>query len=262
MEKLNVYSFYSFGSITKEHILRLTEIDLPFSEQMFSVYILKTWFKVFLERSSDTTWRATRDSARQMIDLLKASDHVETAGDLQMFELDYTRQIHKLLRIFEGTFASENEGSNVFSVSRKGTHDHIALMEAADDNLPPDTKARLSPETIRDIRDAGKCLALDCHTASGYHILRAVERVVIKYVEKVTGKAYGVKNRNWGAYIRVLTANKADASVIGYLDHMRQFYRNPIIHPEDTLSGTEAFSLFNASLSALVQLDAAIEAWP
>jgi hypothetical protein len=229
---------------------------------MVSVYILKTWFEIFLERSSDTTWRATRDRARQMIDLLKASDHVETAGNLQMFELDYTRQIHRLLQSFEGTFASENEGSNVFSVSRKGTHDHIALMETADDNLPPDTKARLSLQTIRDIRDAGKCLALDCHTASGYHILRGVERLIIKYLEKVSGKPLNPKNRNWGVYIRELRTLGADASVIGYLDHMRAFYRNPIIHPEQTLDANEAFSLFNASLSAIVQLDAAIEAWP
>ena len=126
----------------------------------------------------------------------------------------------------------------------------------------PETRGRLSIETIRDIKDAGKCLALDCHTASGYHILRAVERVVIKYVEKVTGTSYGLKNRNWGAYITVLKRHNADASVIGYLDHMRTFYRNPIIHPEDTLDGNEAFSLFNASLSAIIQLDAAIEAWP
>ena len=46
------------------------------------------------------------------------------------------------------------------------------------------------------------------------------------------------------------------------LGHMRQFYRNPIIHPDQTLNANEAFSLFNASLSAIVQLDAAIEAWP
>jgi hypothetical protein len=163
---------------------------------------------------------------------------------------------------FEATFASEPMDANVFTVSQKGTHASLDLMERAEDNLPPDVKARLSPETVRDIRDAGKCLVLDCHTASGYHILRAVERLVIKYYEKVSGVPVNPRNRNWGVYIRELKRLNAASSVTGYLQHIKDFYRNPIIHPEDTLNANEAFSLFNACISAIIQLDSAIEAWP
>lgn len=268
MKKLNVYSFYTFGAMVKHHSDNLQYADRPFNEHVVDLYVLKTMFEIFLERSSDTTWRATRDRAKQMIALLGGSDTPEEHrsrvldSDTDALSYEYSRQVRKLLTVFETTFASEAESSNVFSVSQKGTHASLDLMDRADDNLPADVKARLTPETQCDIREAGKCLALDCHTASAYHILRGVERVIIRYVERVTGKPYGPKNRNWGAYIRVLKAHNADAGVIGYLDHMRTFYRNPIIHPEDTLDGNEAFSLFNASLSAIIQLDAAIEAWP
>jgi hypothetical protein len=269
MEKLNVYSFYTFGGMVKHHADNLQFADRPFDQHIVDLYVLKTWFEIFLERSSDTTWRATRDRARQMVALLGGKDGPDKIEREKIFSTEtnsirseYVRHIGKLLTIFEATLASENEGSNVFSVSRKGTHDSMALMDVADENLPPDTRARLSPETVRDIRDAGKCLALDCHTASGYHMLRGVERVIIKYLEKVSGKPINPKNRNWGVYIRELKRLGADASVTGYLWHIKEYYRNPVIHPEDTLNASEAFSLFNASLSAIIQLDAAIEAWP
>ena len=264
MQKLNVNAFYNLGGFVKHHYSLIADGDVHFPEQIASLYQLKAWFEIFLDRSADTTWRATRDRARQLIQLLASPKLLEIPGapQTQSMDFDYVRQIHKLISIFESTFASESEGSNVFSISPKGTHAILDLMDRADENLPLDVRGRLSPEAIQDIRDAGKCLALDCHTASGYHMLRGVERIIIKYVEKVTGTTYGTKNRNWGAYIRVLKTSNADSSVIGYLDHMRLFYRNPVIHPDQTLDGNEAFSLFNASLSAIIQLDAAIEAWP
>jgi hypothetical protein len=136
-------------------------------------------------------------------------------------------------------------------------------MERAFDNLPLDTRNRLSDEAKADIRAAGRCLALDCHTACGYHILRATERLIVKYVDKVAKNVVLKKEpRDWGAYITVLTNHGGDAKVIGTLDHIRVHYRNPIIHPQDTLGPDDAFSLFNTSISAMIQLDAATEALP
>jgi hypothetical protein len=55
---------------------------------------------------------------------------------------------------------------------------------------------------------------------------------------------------------------RADVKVIGMLQHIKDFYRNPIMHPEESLTSDEAFSLFNTCLSAIVQLDAATQACP
>jgi hypothetical protein len=263
MEKVNVNWFYIFGSVTQEQLARLNDRDLPFNEQMLSLFVLRSWLETFLARSADTTWRATRDKATRILERLHEPEFTDSDGSAKQLEVYFVKRIAKLIGDFETTFTSENESSNVFSVSRKGTHDSMALMEAADENLPPDTRGRLSVETIRDIRDAGKCLALDCHTACGYHILRAVEHVIIKYVETVTRHVtLKKKPRDWGAYITVLKNHGGDAKVIGNLQHIKDHYRNPIIHPEETLGRDDAFSLFNTSISAIIQLDAAIEAWP
>lgn len=263
MEKVNQYAFYEFGTL----IGRLRELRSGITQVDYFVGMLNAAKVIerFMDDASYVSLKSSRRSLDKVLAQLKRQTDAFPPRDLEWdspLSCDHPTLLDELLDAFEKVFAEESQDLAIFVVSQTGTHAQLDLMQRAEDNLPPTVRARLSAEAARDIRDAGKCLVLDCHTASGYHVLRAVERLIIKYVEKVTGKSYGLKNRNWGAYIRVLRAHNADASVIGYLDHMRTFYRNPIIHPEDILDGNEAFSLFNASLSAIIQLDAAIEALP
>lgn len=171
-------------------------------------------------------------------------------------------KLYYAVNAFEQYFAREVDRFDVFYIPPKGTHATIKLIEKADENIPPDVRSRLSKEATNDIQQAGRCLALDSPTAAGFHILRAVESLIRFYVDKVTGKPHPAKNRNWGAYIKAIRDNNADARVANYLQHVKDTYRNPIMHPEIVLTPDEAFSLFNASLSAIVQLDAAIQAWP
>lgn len=165
--------------------------------------------------------------------------------------------------LFEQKLSHELDHLDVYFIPPKGTHSTLALIEKAETNLPADVVSRLSPRSLYDIQQAGRCLAFDAPTAAGFHIVRAVESQIIRYLSKVLGAPLNFgKNRNWGAYIKALRDNNADVGVTNYLQHMKDTYRNPIIHPEEVLTPDEAFSLFNASLSAIVQLDAAIEAWP
>ena len=62
----------------------------------------------------------------------------------------------------------------------------------------------------------------------------------------------------WGAFIKVLESHGADAQITGFLKHIKEFYRNPIVHPDSNLTTDQAFALFGASLSAITMLDAAI----
>jgi hypothetical protein len=262
MEKLNVFSFYTLGAKVMKHYWAFASLKEPMEYRVLALYELKTWFQSFLDLSVDTNWKATRDRATQLLTLIeqRASD-MPTEVYVAPFDTGYEYNILQLIKVFETTFAMESQDANVFLVSQKGTHSTLDLMERAFDNLPLDTRNRLSDATKADIREAGRCLALDCHTACGYHILRATERLIAKYVDKVAKNVVLKKEpRDWGAYITVLTNHGGDAKVIGTLDHIRVHYRNPIIHPQDTLGPDDAFSLFNTSISAMIQLDAAIEA--
>ena len=163
---------------------------------------------------------------------------------------------------FEDKLRHELDHLDVYYIPPKGTHATLALIEKAETNLPRDVVSRLEPKALNDIQQAGRCLALDAPTAAGFHILRAVESLIVRYIDKITGKPHPPKNRNWGAYIQAIRNNGGKPAVADYLFHMKETYRNPIMHPEVVLTPDEAFSLFNASLSAIVQLDKAIQDWP
>ena len=82
-----------------------------------------------------------------------------------------------------------------------------------------------------------------------------------RYYEKLTGstcEADGIQ-QNWGAQIKALKEKKADISITGYLDHIRQQYRNPQTHPDETVDLNEALILFGSAASAINQMMTAIE---
>ena len=161
---------------------------------------------------------------------------------------------------FEDKLRHELDHLDVYYIAPKGTHATLPLIENAETNLPADVVSRFDDKTLNDVRQSGRCLALDAPTAAGFHILRAVESLIVNYIDKLTGEPHGPKNRNWGAYIKVIRTAGGKIAIADYLQHMKETFRNPIMHPEVTLTADEAFSLFNASLSALVQLDNAIQA--
>jgi hypothetical protein len=170
--------------------------------------------------------------------------------------------LERFVKNFETEFEHDCRELNVFAISNIGTHSTTKLLEKAHINLPRETIARLPEDVLFEVDEAGRCLAFHQGTASAFHVLRAVEKLIVTYLEKVLGRPVNLRSRNWGAYIRELKSNGADSKVVDYLHHLKEYYRNPIMHPEVVLSVDDAFSLFNACLSAIVQLDGAILAWP
>lgn len=267
MERVNLPNFYHLGKA----IHRLTPIkigdDLTATQQLDNFIWVRGWLRSFLEATAEMTFPHTHEAANM---LLRSTDEylgmVQDALELKdfkaAFDRDYVTKLKRQIREFELFLERESQRINAFSVPRKGIYDTQALIEHAEDSLPSDVKSRLDGLTVYDIQQAGKCLAFDVPTAAGIHILKAVESLIRAYHAKVTGKTLAVKSRNWGAYIRELNTSGADQKVTAYLQHIKDFYRNPIMHPEVQLAPDEAFSLFTASSGAIVQLDAAIEAWP
>ena len=167
----------------------------------------------FMEVTSELSFTHSRESAERLIASIEEykkelsaylSDHEKT------LDLGWVLKVEKQLNEFEILFERESEKINAFSVSKKGIYDTEALIERAHESLPLSVVSRLSKETIEDINQAGRCLALDSPTAAGFHILRAVESLIRIYHEKLTKKALALKSRNWGSYIRDLNDASAD----------------------------------------------------
>jgi hypothetical protein len=144
---------------------------------------------------------------------------------------------------------------DTYLISQKGSYKTSDLIERAEIIFPEHIRFALPELTIIDIQQAGRCVALDTPTGAGFHLMRAIESVMAMYYARILGKPMPTRMRNWGAYIRKLReSNRANSKIVGFLDHIRENYRNPITHPEVILSADEAEVLLGVAVSAIRQM--------
>jgi hypothetical protein len=262
MYHVNIFAFYNLGGAMKG-LAPITHggrfVDHEGLLRGTQTLLLRFTGGEFLPLARCLPWAKKLDDAINEI-LSKYSQRPDTFIDF--IDSDDRKKVIVAAVEFERELGHELAAFDVYHVPPKGTHATLALIEKAEANLPADVVSRFDSKTLNDVRQAGRCLALDAPTAAGFHILRAVESVIVKYIDKLTGKSHAPKNRNWGVYIKAIRDTGGKTPVADYLYHMKETYRNPIMHPEIVLTPDDAFSLFNASLSAIVQLDNAIQSTP
>jgi hypothetical protein len=266
MNHVHLVEFYHIGA----HLYPLRELKA--GEDVVKTWsklsIAKSWLDDFFNETKHISMPHTKEAAevlydhiQKILNRLRLKDIEIEFPDTNKEPLTHTESVflEEFVKRFEQEFRFASRDLNIFSVADIGTHSTTKLLQDAHLNLSADIRARLSNEVINDIRAAGRCLAFNIPTAAGFHILRAVEPLILQYRNKLVGTSTPLRSRNWGAYIRDITSHGGDLKVIGAIDHIRQFYRNPIMHPEETLTLEYALSLFYACLSVIVQLDAAIK---
>jgi len=161
-------------------------------------------------------------------------------------------RIETLLARFGEALAHDIKNLLIFYVPQEGIYSVTDLIAKADEALSAASRAKLSKEAIQDFREGGKCLAFQFNTAAGFHLLRAVEKVLRIYFKLVTGRDADRSHLDWGRCIEGLRkAQNADQKVIGVLDQIRSLHRNPLMHPEVFLNLDEARSVFQISASAI-----------
>lgn len=167
-----------------------------------------------------------------------------------------TTQIQQEAEKFVTALRTECAVMDAYYVVKKGAFSTKDLVENAHYQLPLPSRM-LAPQITRDDFDqAGKCIAFDVYTAAAFHLLRGTEAVVREYYElAVPGpKKAAPKMRNWGTYIRLLKTHGGKPSIVSILDHLREEYRNPVLHPEDFYTEERALALFGICVSSIVLL--------
>jgi hypothetical protein len=145
-----------------------------------------------------------------------------------------------------------------FYVSPKGIYSTMRLLEHATDLFPKEVLDRI-PEVVDDWREAGRCLALDLPTAAAFHIFRVVEAVSKKYAITFKGGPLDSTERALGGHLRVLRNAMANGKVIEFLDHFREFHRNPSSHETGLLTQGEVFLTFSVAQGVIQAMVADME---
>lgn len=161
---------------------------------------------------------------------------------------------------FETVLRNECQLMDTYFVTKKGTYSTVDLVERAHHQVPETTRSKLPEEAKQDLDQAGKCMAFDVPTAAAFHLLRGTESVIRQYYEAVVPgeKRASGKMRNWGTYIRLLKNHGADDKVVSLLSHMKDVYRNPVLHPEENYDDERVQVLFGLCVSAIVSIEAAL----
>jgi hypothetical protein len=157
-------------------------------------------------------------------------------------------------------FAEEMRETATYFVPRRGIYHTPALVDAADETFPSELQGFIPQKAKDDWKSAGRCLAFNLLSASGFHVARAVEATLEAYYWLFSGKQ-GETLHGWYDYIKALRA-VAEAKpspcpqdkTLSELDQMREDYRNPIVHPRVVLSEGDARMLFANGESLIIAM--------
>jgi len=242
MEQINCFVFYDLGSLLQEILVRSRKgaIQAWVSSAVRAAQILHGML------SGGSRFRFDESQGAAIALLRELQDWIAIADDDPNRNLDSSdpeiEDLHQAIGTFGNALSLEMGRAPIFLVLPKGIYDTRALIANAS-AMYEGYADRLPPEAILDTDQAGRCLAFHLPTAAGFHIARAAESVIKAYMAAYGCEPIKESQRNWGNYTRALREKGANPIIVHHIDQIRELHRNPLTHPDVTLSTTDAMSL-------------------
>jgi hypothetical protein len=161
------------------------------------------------------------------------------------------------LTLLAATLSEESEKAYVVILEKQRAFDLHTLIDAIETAFDDAVWIRLSTFSKREIEESGRCLAFERYTASGFHMLRAIEKESLDCATLIACAL--PTRRDFGDYIKILKDNGADARLISVLENVRSLERNPLVHPEHWLSQDDAINIFCIAQVVFSRLTSCIE---
>jgi hypothetical protein len=179
-------------------------------------------------------------------------------------EFDFDKQIEpwrlgdiaRAISDFKSNFVRESPTLPIFFLPQKGLARTDQLINSAGVDFAPSVREALIkyPRAIEEIRQAGKALAVDLFTARGFHMMRAVEVLVLELLTKYGTPPPKESQRNLGNYVGLLKNKGAPEELLRFLNEMVRVERNENIHPAKLLSEAEADMIYSIAKSAIITI--------
>ncbi len=263
MRRLNSFGFVQLG----KSLVPLNDLQQgksTFGEVYFSLVEARQQLQYLLSREIFQLHTA-RPAAERLIaaitnlvpaDLTAGLDAIrDEAKSSAILDWIYVYNIKVEVVKFEAVLADELSLLSTYVVAQKGIYSTGDLIANAENMVPASDLEKLPTITKDDLREAGRCLAFEVPTAAVFHLMRALESVILVYYVKVIGGPPKARMRNWGVYIKALRdSGKASDKIVHLLDHIRETYRNPVNHPEEIVTLDEAQRLFGVACSSMSQI--------
>jgi len=260
MEKINLPFFWEVGA----HIRALSTIT-SVTDNRIQIYTASfpVHSYVYTLLNSFSSLNVCRAKGAELINaILEMQKWVretppEKWSEINPFADQLFGNVQNRARDFETIVLAELQTLATYHVTQKGAYSTPDIIERAEITLPESIRAKITDKVIDEIRQSGRCLAFDNPTASGFHIIRAVEGVMHQYYLAICKPTPAPAHLdNWGAYIAELRKSN-DPSVketIAILQQIKDNDRNLIMHPERVLSVDDAFTLFEIAKGAIMAM--------
>lgn len=220
---------------------------------IYAIFNAHSILSVFLYQSVwSSCLRVCKGPGKELLEALKT---LYEKDDLES-ELDYWEVValNQKLTSFKTVLEAEFQTAATYLVTPRRGYDIATLIENAE-VIFPDELMRKVPDTLFDLREAGKCIAFDLGTAAGFHLLRALETVIRAYWTVVMEGAPLPEVRNLGVYISEMEkAKRGDRKVLVALRQIKDHHRNELMHPEEKLDLDQAIALLGITQSAIVPM--------
>lgn len=259
MERISLPFFYKLGvqlnALTKfipevKNRVQIWRASFPAHEY---VYALLTNFQTLAV--CNATGAELTKAIVEMQEWMRKTPYAEWGRKNPIVDVKFSNVVNKA-KEFETVLSAELQTLETYHVSQKGIYDTTALIARAEKILPIPMLKKVDEKVVTEIRESGKCLAFDCATAAGFHIMRAVELVMHEYYIHVCKPESKNRLSSWGAYITKL--DKVEGievkEIIAMLRQIKDRHRNLIMHPEIVLTPDEAFTLFELGKGAVIAM--------
>ena len=233
MQRVDEYRFYALGQRLQR--IKGIEPDSPLQEFLIPLWEARDAIDALLNdplelRVCGPVAEELRKSITSIVptefrDAMKKVAPIKTEGQPdQPKVVGYDAyELNTALDKFEPVLAAECAALDTYVISQKRGYQTSDLVDHTERMLPLESLGILPAGVAADLRASGRCLAFDTPTASGFHVLRAVEAVMALYYRHLTGKELPKQNRNWGIYLQKLkTVPSHDPKILGALDHVRE----------------------------------------
>lgn len=257
MDRVSHYRFYELG----QRLAFLRTLDSAELVADHTIYLVEARRQLESLLNSSLGVKFSRNLIEGLVRELNELIPTYAGGSREEEELKLTllgynvASLNSSLDRLEAVLKAECDSLDSYIVAQKGAYSTPDLIEHAEKMIPEKTRNLLSPNVIKDVQEAGRCLAFDLPTASGFHMLRAIELVMLELLKHA--RASGEERpRNWGFYIDKFEKSGIPKKITAMLRDIKVLYRNPTAHPEDTLEEEEATTLFALGVSAIQQMAA------
>lgn len=230
-----------------------------FEDARFPTYIAEAALDELLHRTVfglRTSLQSGETLLAAIRELKTAIDEAQAAGNASdIIGWAHLYAVTSGLTAFEAVLGAEISLWPLYLATRKAGFDTAILIEQGNACFPTDLAIKV-PSAIPDIKEGTRCIAYESFTAGAFHLHRANESVLRAYWDVVSHGAPQPASRNMGEYLREMdTRNIGDSRVKAALKDLKDLHRNPLIHPEHSISNADdAIALMNGVHTVIFHL--------